>query len=767
MLSILKRQRRPTAEAHVNAGSDPHPWQRVASAAREWHAAAGALLPKSRRDIRTITGNRVLCAWLHVGNDADGDDGAADVDAAGIDCDAVASFHNLARRVHACNFHRDRGTAIVCIITFEAASYAAAVALLDALPHRRDGQAFTMPRGNAALTVFDAATVITRSVDAAATSPLELLQILAVHPEAADDPTLRTLTDGDILTRGADVIMPFSRVLREFSPDLLPPRVAEPLDIAVQYFTLHTLRVWDAVRDWATDMAAKLPPAVVWINTSWAPLPCVADILFTNTTAVPLMPMMSTSLLNDVVTARAIALGPSRVLLVSASALDMPHVPHVCGIDTRTGESFVYAQVLTLLESVASATSATSTTSAPARAKPPPRKFKMTYVEVKPQTAWPWIDATLALRAAYSASASASASPSTSTPAPSPSPWAPRAVNLAHARACLGVAALADVCNVARDVAAAAAYLDVPGLRGASDAVDVRSTVDAVTAAEQVVSTACAQKPQTLWALYAVLSGAMTADGAAPPLHMAPTPTTAKLQSVRTRTPSRFTWLQTQPFAIGFSTGAGACWPVVTLPPHTIGEKTYTIDAFTPRSLDAPCVSVYMGATRFETQLLQSLSSSSSSSSAVDAMTAVLRHAAPTAIAGLDGAPRTAFATLCRLVGPHPSWVDAHVIFKPPLLLYAGPHRSIFASTAAYAHVRVRVFGRDSCPYTRRALALLKKRGIPHAYVAVERASKLGSSDALQRQVAARNHRTLPCIFVDDMFLGGADALLACAEDDL
>jgi len=85
----------------------------------------------------------------------------------------------------------------------------------------------------------------------------------------------------------------------------------------------------------------------------------------------------------------------------------------------------------------------------------------------------------------------------------------------------------------------------------------------------------------------------------------------------------------------------------------------------------------------------------------------------------------------------------------------------MFADAAARA--RVRVFGRNTCPYTRRALALLKKRRVPHEYAAVVRASELGD-DTLQRQVSARNHRTLPCIFVDGLFLGGADDLGAAID---
>jgi len=65
------------------------------------------------------------------------------------------------------------------------------------------------------------------------------------------------------------------------------------------------------------------------------------------------------------------------------------------------------------------------------------------------------------------------------------------------------------------------------------------------------------------------------------------------------------------------------------------------------------------------------------------------------------------------------------------------------------------VFGRQSCPYCRGAVELLKSTGTAFQFHSTD-------SDLYRTEFASRvpaNHRTVPQIFLNHQFIGGFDAL--------
>jgi glutaredoxin len=711
-----------------------------------WLTSTRALTPASPADARDLVlRNRALAVWLHV-------DAATDVAAgAGV----VPAFHALARRLHVCNLHPARPMPLVCVVTSRddvAAPLAAHVAKLER-PGRRDHSATTtLPQ----LCVFDAVSCVRQTVPADAT-PAALLATVHRHAGAADDPTLATVTDADVRSAAtpaaADVVARFPAHLVD---------VPEPLAVAAQVFALHTLSAWDAAVDaWASP---ALPRAVVWICTAWAPLPAVADVL-------PLPPLGGAvtwppSVLNDVVAARARAL-PGSVLLLSVDALDMPQLPYVCALDMSTGERYVYGQVLVLLEQL----HREAGVGKPAAA-PPHRRL-----ELEPVGRWTWPQTTLALQAAWSDAAAAAADDDDADAdddgdeavrQPAAVPWANVASNVAQARAHIAVAAAADPTGVADALAAAVSAVAATGrctLRCVLPASSSSSSPPLdVGSAEQLLTTVCALPVEELWRVYAVLCGTPL-----PPHAIAEcAPSTRRLRSkfIRDTHTTSYSWLDKTPFAFGFATGDGACWPVATLPPHIVNHKTLLTDAVTPRPLDAPSITLYFAATRYEQPGLQGDGGHGDGDDAAAIAASLLRARAhpqsapppplPLPLPHSDARPRAAFGATCRWLGPHPSLWDVRAIVEPPLQAYAAPHRALLAAAA----FPVVVFGRDTCGFTQRARAALTDANVAHTYTAVSSANDV-APEQLQRQVVARRHRTLPCVFVGPHFLGGCDSVLA------
>ena len=712
-----------------------------------WLASTGALALASAEDADALVlRNRAICVWLHV-----------DARTAVADAGVVAAFHALARRVHVCNLHPARPTPLVCVVTLHddgvnddddktaAGAFVVHTARLER-PRRRDTATPVAP-ATPQLCVFDAVSCVRRAVAADAT-PAALLAAVREHSAAAADPTLATVTDEDLRSAATPAA---ADVVARYPEHLV--NVPEPLAVAAQVFALHTLNAWDAAVDaWASP---ALPRAVVWVTTAWAPLPAVADVL-------PLPPLDGAvtwppTVLNDVVVARARALHGA-VLLLSADALDMPQLPYVCGVDLSTGERFVYGQVLCLLEQLRRDPSSSGGSSATSTAVTTLRRL-----ELEPAGAWKWPQTTRALRAACGAAVSSAGVPEDAATATFAAvPWAPVAGNVAEARARITVAAAVDLSGVAAALAAAVAA--TPAAAATLRCVLPPSSSD-VGSAEQLLTTACALPVEQLWDVYATLCGTPL-----PPHVFADcTPSTRRLRSrfIKDARTTSYQWLRDTPFAFGYAAGGGACWPVATLPPHIVNGKTLLTDAVTPRPLDAPSVTLYFAATRYEQAGVQNGHGGGDGAAIAASLlrarvhpraqnTAAATPPPPLPLPLCDGRPRAAFGAMCRWLGPHPSLWDVRAIVEPPLQAYAAPHRALLASAA----FPVVVFGRDTCGYTQRARAALTDAKIAHTYTAVGSANDV-APEQLQRQIVARRHKTLPCVFVGPHFLGGCDSVLA------
>ncbi len=72
------------------------------------------------------------------------------------------------------------------------------------------------------------------------------------------------------------------------------------------------------------------------------------------------------------------------------------------------------------------------------------------------------------------------------------------------------------------------------------------------------------------------------------------------------------------------------------------------------------------------------------------------------------------------------------------------------------------IYGRDSCPYTQKALSYVRKYDIPHQYQ--ERSTM---TPAHEKQLTSYNHNTVPAIFLQcdkgqpHLFIGGCDEFLS------
>ena len=74
---------------------------------------------------------------------------------------------------------------------------------------------------------------------------------------------------------------------------------------------------------------------------------------------------------------------------------------------------------------------------------------------------------------------------------------------------------------------------------------------------------------------------------------------------------------------------------------------------------------------------------------------------------------------------------------------------------------QVKVYGSDSCPFSRAARRLLDKRSIPYDYRCVDDAPDV------RREMESRSGGTsVPQIFIGDRHIGGFDDLSELDEDD-
>lgn len=70
---------------------------------------------------------------------------------------------------------------------------------------------------------------------------------------------------------------------------------------------------------------------------------------------------------------------------------------------------------------------------------------------------------------------------------------------------------------------------------------------------------------------------------------------------------------------------------------------------------------------------------------------------------------------------------------------------------------RIQIYFKDWCPYSRRALALLKRKGVPFEAIDITH-----DADTLEQEMRERSGRTsVPQVFIDGQHIGGYDDLAA------
>jgi predicted DNA-binding protein with PD1-like motif/glutaredoxin len=103
--------------------------------------------------------------------------------------------------------------------------------------------------------------------------------------------------------------------------------------------------------------------------------------------------------------------------------------------------------------------------------------------------------------------------------------------------------------------------------------------------------------------------------------------------------------------------------------------------------------------------------------------------------------------------GGGPGSASAEVASPDELVAVPGPERARPAAPMAPAPPRVEIAVRSGCPYSARALRMLRTLGIPHVVL-------LADAEAERQAIAERSGRgSLPQVFIDGEAIGGYDAL--------
>lgn len=73
---------------------------------------------------------------------------------------------------------------------------------------------------------------------------------------------------------------------------------------------------------------------------------------------------------------------------------------------------------------------------------------------------------------------------------------------------------------------------------------------------------------------------------------------------------------------------------------------------------------------------------------------------------------------------------------------------------------RVVLYVWSYCPYCKRAMALLQQKGIPYEELSID-----GDAYAFEALAVRTGQRSVPFIFIDDVFIGGYDQLKAMDQE--